>query len=146
MQKNYVNATLMLRLSLDRCQEIQSYGSHSNHNLATPSPTSTTTLLKHIGLKLYNRVRGSCEGQKLCTESLGDAADGVQATPVSRGESTASGSPGTEQLLSTPHSGHTVVIPLGSWGKLGTHFPHISSASTGTPDPAQTSCTVWLQK
>lgn len=45
----------MLRLSLDRCQEIQSYGSHSNHNLATPSPTSPTTLLKHIGLKLYNR-------------------------------------------------------------------------------------------
>lgn len=38
MQKNYVNATLMLRLSLDRCQEIQSYGSHSNHNLATPPP------------------------------------------------------------------------------------------------------------
>lgn len=36
MQKNYVNATLMLRLSLDRCQEIQSYGSHSNYNLATP--------------------------------------------------------------------------------------------------------------
>lgn len=55
MQKNYVNATLMLRLSLDRCQEIQSYGSHSNHNLEIPSPTSTITLLKHIGLKWYNR-------------------------------------------------------------------------------------------
>lgn len=55
----------MLRLSLDRCQEIQSYGSHSNHNLATPSPTSPTTLLKHIGLKLY-KTRGSSHRQKWC--------------------------------------------------------------------------------
>lgn len=48
---------------------------------------------------------GSCERQKLCMGPLGAAADGVEASPISRGENAASGSTGTEELL-------TVVISL----------------------------------
>lgn len=104
MQKNYVNATLMLRLSLDRCQEIQSYGSHSNHNLATPSPTSPTTLLKHIRLKLYDRhqtgggeaLRGrNCAQDPLELLQMG----GLCLGPPSGGQCAASGSTGTEWPL-----------------------------------------------
>lgn len=127
MQKNYVNATLMLRLSLDRCQEIQSYGSHSNHNLATPSPTSTTSWnILVSNCTTGTRVWGSCERQKLCTGPLGAAADGVDASPVSRGESTASGSTGTERLL--------VYIPQWLYpGVAGVNWEPISPTSAVYP-------------
>lgn len=128
----------MLRLSLDRCQEIQSYGSHSNHNLATPSPTSTTTLLKHIGLKLFNRHQR--EG-KLWEAEIARGTSwrrcrrgGLCLSP--RGESTASGSTRTEWPL--PKEKHRLILTalLCCGGKLGTDFTSFSSVSTSITWPS----------
>lgn len=54
-------------------------------------------------------MRGSCERQKLCVGPPGAAVDGVDISPFSGAENTASGSTGTEWLLSTPHSGYMLV-------------------------------------
>lgn len=131
---------LMLRLSLDRCQEIQSYGSHSNHNLVTPSPTSPTTLLKHIGLKFYNRHQS--EG-KLWEAEIARGTSwshcrwgGLCLSPLSGGESTASGSTGTEWPLPEEKHRLTLTTLLCCRGKLGTDFTPFSSVSTSITWPS----------